>query len=55
VCIDYSQVEMRMLAHLSGDSAFIGAFKRGDDVYESIARLAFDISPQSAVSSRRRH
>ena len=34
---DYSQVELRMLAHLSGDEALRGAFERGEDIHATVA------------------
>ncbi len=38
---DYSQVELRVLAHLSGDPALIETFRAGRDVHEETARLVF--------------
>ena len=38
---DYSQVELRVLAHLSGDPALIETFRSGRDVHEETARLVF--------------
>lgn len=41
---DYSQIELRIMAHLSKDDALIEAFKSGEDLHESVARKVFDVS-----------
>lgn len=41
---DYSQIELRLLAHLSGDPAFVAAFKSGDDIHRQTAALIFDVA-----------
>ena len=38
---DYSQIELRVLAHLSGDAALIEAFRRGDDIHDQTALRVF--------------
>ncbi len=40
---DYSQIELRIMAHLSQDEALIEAFKSGEDLHESVARKVFDV------------
>ncbi|HEY3170824.1 MAG TPA: DNA polymerase I [Thermoanaerobaculia bacterium] len=45
VVADYSQIELRILAHLSGDQALIGAFERGDDIHRATAARIFGVSP----------
>jgi DNA polymerase-1 len=40
---DYSQIELRLLAHLSGDPAFVEAFKAGGDIHRQTAALIFDV------------
>jgi len=42
VWADYSQVELRILAHLSGDQALIEAFKKGEDVHRETAKHLFE-------------
>jgi DNA polymerase-1 len=37
VVADYSQIELRMMAHCSRDEKFISAFKRGDDIHQAVA------------------
>ena len=39
---DYSQIELRVLAALSGDERMIEAFKNGQDIHRSTASLVFD-------------
>jgi len=40
---DYSQIELRLLAHLSGDPAFVEAFQSGDDIHRQTAALIFEV------------
>lgn len=40
---DYSQVELRILAHFSGDEAFVRAFQEGIDVHKQTAAVIFDV------------
>lgn len=42
---DYSQIELRVLAHLSGDEALIDAFNRGEDIHKLTASRILGISP----------
>ncbi len=51
---DYSQVELRLLAHLSEDPNLIQAFNQGDDIHAYTASLVFD-TPLEKVSSTQRH
>ena len=41
ISADYSQIELRVLAHLSGDDTLIDAFKRGDDIHAQTASRVF--------------
>lgn len=50
---DYSQIEMRIMAHLSGDEALIEAFKSGEDLHRFVAAMVHNI-PVSEVSSEQR-
>jgi DNA polymerase-1 len=55
VSADYSQIELRVLAHLSGDETLIAAFERGDDIHDQTALKVFGAdSPLSAHELRRR-
>jgi DNA polymerase-1 len=50
---DYSQIELRLLAHLSGDTAFVDAFKAGGDIHRQTAALIFDVDLGSVTSEMR--
>ena len=50
---DYSQIELRLLAHLSDDPAFVEAFKSGGDIHRQTAALIFDV-PLLEVTSEMR-
>jgi DNA polymerase-1 len=41
ISADYSQIELRVLAHLSGDEALIEAFRRGEDIHDRTAERVF--------------
>jgi len=45
VVADYSQIELRILAHLSGDENLIAAFERGDDIHRATAAKIFGVTP----------
>jgi DNA polymerase-1 len=50
---DYSQIELRLLAHLSHDPAFVEAFKAGGDIHRQTASVIFDV-PLDQVTSEMR-
>jgi DNA polymerase-1 len=50
---DYSQIELRLMAHLSGDPAFIEAFQRGDDIHRDTAAIIFGV-PVAQVTGEMR-
>lgn len=51
---DYSQIELRLLAHLSGDKAMIDAFTSGEDIHTMTAASVFGISPEEVTPDLRR-
>jgi len=53
VAADYSQVELRLLAHLSGDEALIAAFHRGDDIHRAVAAEVFEVDPEQVDADQR--
>ncbi|MBQ5653927.1 MAG: DNA polymerase I, partial [Alistipes sp.] len=53
LAVDYSQVELRLMAHLSGDEALIKAFADGEDIHAATAALLFG-KPISEVTSEER-
>ena len=52
---DYSQIELRLLAHMSGDENFIDAFKRGQDIHARTAAEVFGIPLDEVTPELRRH
>jgi DNA polymerase-1 len=53
VAADYSQIELRLLAHLSNDPAFVQAFQTGGDIHRQTAALIFDVPVDSVTSEMR--
>ena len=51
---DYSQIELRLLAHLSGDPVLVDAFRRGDDVHARTAAEVFGVLPGAISAEMRR-
>jgi DNA polymerase I len=51
---DYSQIEMRIMAHLSQDAGLIDAFQTGEDLHTTVASRVFQVSPQAVTSEMRR-
>jgi len=51
--VDYSQIELRILAHFSGDEAFVTAFTRGVDVHKQTASVIFDVPVESVTPAMR--
>ncbi|HEY4648016.1 MAG TPA: DNA polymerase I, partial [Gemmatimonadales bacterium] len=50
---DYSQIELRIMAHLSGDAAFIEAFRQGGDIHRQTAALIFNVQPEQVTGDMR--
>lgn len=50
---DYSQIELRLLAHLSGDPAFVSAFKAGGDIHKQTAAIIFGVDVADVTSEMR--
>ncbi|MDL2209447.1 DNA polymerase I [Desulfovibrio sp. OttesenSCG-928-O18] len=55
VSADYSQVELRILAHMAKDPILTEAFKNGEDIHSRTASLLFDVEPQDVSPDQRRH
>ena len=55
VSADYSQIELRIMAHLSGDKTLITAFQNGEDVHRRTAAEVFGITPENVSSEQRRY
>jgi DNA polymerase-1 len=54
IAADYSQIELRILAHLSGDPALVDAFTRGQDVHTRTAAEVFNVLPATVTADMRR-
>jgi len=54
VSADYSQIELRIIAHCSGDEAFIQAFKNDEDIHAATAAKIFGIPLEEVTSEQRR-
>ena len=53
LCVDYSQIELRIMAHLSGDEAMIEAFTRGVDIHLQTASRLFGLAPEEVSLEHR--
>ncbi len=51
---DYSQIEMRIMAHLSKDAGLIAAFQSGEDLHSTVASLVFGVKPDQVDPEMRR-
>jgi DNA polymerase-1 len=51
---DYSQVELRILAHISGDPAMLAAFARGEDIHASTAAAIYGVPLEAVTRDQRR-
>jgi len=51
---DYSQIEMRIMAHLSKDESLIEAFKSGEDLHSTVASIVFGVKPTEVDAEMRR-
>ncbi|HEY5183067.1 MAG TPA: DNA polymerase I [Dermatophilaceae bacterium] len=50
---DYSQIEMRIMAHLSGDGGLIEAFRSGEDLHRFVASRVFGVAPEDVTAAMR--
>ncbi len=53
--VDYSQVELRIVAHISGDEAMIAAFRAGQDIHATTAAAIYGVSLEAVTPQMRRH
>jgi DNA polymerase-1 len=54
VSADYSQIELRIMAHISGDEALLRAFKQGEDIHRATASEVFSVTPLEVSNDQRR-
>jgi DNA polymerase-1 len=52
---DYSQIELRIMAHISGDQGLLDAFARGEDIHRATAAEIFGRDPREVSSEERRY
>ncbi|MEP7205338.1 MAG: DNA polymerase I [Casimicrobiaceae bacterium] len=55
VSADYSQIELRIMAHLSQDPALLQAFREGSDIHRATAADIFGVAPEAVTSEQRRY
>lgn len=55
VALDYSQIELRIMAHLSGDEALLSAFNNGLDIHRATAAEIFSIDLEAVTDEQRRY
>ena len=51
---DYSQIELRIMAHLADDQSLIEAFKAGEDIHQLVAAEVFQVAPNEVTTAQRR-
>ena len=51
---DYSQIELRIMAHLSGDEGLVRAFQEGGDIHRATAAEVFGLEPDAVTNNQRR-
>ncbi|KUZ11534.1 DNA polymerase I [Burkholderia diffusa] len=54
VSADYSQIELRIMAHISGDASLLRAFSKGEDIHRATAAEVFGVTPLEVNSDQRR-
>ncbi|WP_334189927.1 DNA polymerase I [Noviherbaspirillum sp.] len=55
VSADYSQIELRIMAHISGDESLLRSFAEGEDVHRATAAEIFSVTPADVTSEQRRY
>ena len=55
VSADYSQIELRIMAHISGDAGLLRAFSEGMDVHRATASEVFGVAPDQVSAEQRRY
>lgn len=55
VAADYSQIELRIMAHLSGDKGLLDAFAQGKDIHKATAAEIMGVDESEVTSEQRRH
>ncbi len=53
--VDYSQIELRVVAHMSGDEAMLNAFRAGQDIHATTAAAIYNVALDQVTKEQRRH
>ncbi|HUF00176.1 MAG TPA: DNA polymerase I [Anaerolineales bacterium] len=53
--VDYSQIELRIVAHMAQDESMLAAFRAGEDIHATTAAAIYGLSPDAVTKSMRRH
>jgi DNA polymerase-1 len=53
--VDYSQIELRIVAHMAQDEAMLAAFRAGEDIHATTAGAIYGVSPEAVTKAMRRH
>jgi DNA polymerase-1 len=54
VSADYSQIELRIMAHISGDESLLASFAKGEDIHRATASEVFGVTPLEVTDDQRR-
>jgi DNA polymerase I len=52
--VDYSQIELRLVAHMAQDEAMLAAFRAGEDIHTTTARAIYGVGPEAVTGNMRR-
>ena len=53
--VDYSQIELRIVAHMAQDEGMLAAFRAGEDIHSTTAAAIYNVSPEAITKNMRRH
>jgi DNA polymerase-1 len=53
--LDYSQIELRIVAHMAKDEAMLNAFRHGQDIHAATAAAIYDVPLETVTKEQRRH
>jgi len=55
LAVDYSQIELRIVAHMAQDEAMLAAFRANEDIHATTAGAIYGVSPEAVTREMRRH
>lgn len=53
--VDYSQIELRIVAHMAGDESMLAAFRAGEDIHATTAAAVYGVQKEAVTKDMRRH